>query len=154
VRGFLGLAILVALTAASTPLFWQPIQAVEPKSASYDGKVVLVKDLLEKSKIKLDRDAAPLMVAFVVEGKAYPIIKDDGGRRFFKDENLLNKEYRINGRIIGGTMFQVLSVQSLKDGKPHDIYYWCDICAIRRNEKNACECCGGPMELREELVGK
>jgi hypothetical protein len=34
------------------------------------------------------------------------------------------------------------------------VYSWCDICSIRRGEKNACEFCGGPMELREEPVKK
>jgi len=31
------------------------------------------------------------------------------------------------------------------------VYYWCETCAIRRDypEKGVCECCGGPMELRE-----
>ena len=38
----------------------------------------------------------------------------------------------------------------LVKGELHDIYYWCDICSIRRAEKNLCECCGAPMELREE----
>ncbi len=41
----------------------------------------------------------------------------------------------------------------MKD-EPHDIYYWCDICAIKRFEKKECECCGAPMELREVKVKK
>jgi hypothetical protein len=148
-------AILLVVLLASSPLWWNPCAAApEEKFSVFTGKVTLLKDIIEKSGGKLDRDAAPLMVALVVDGKAYPIIKDDGGRRFFKDERLLNKDYRITGRLVGGTMLQVISVQSLKNGKPHDIYYWCDICAIRRSEKNNCECCGGPMELREEPVGK
>jgi hypothetical protein len=40
-------------------------------------------------------------------------------------------------------------VHSYKDGKLHDVYYWCDICSIRGSELHACDCCGGPMELRE-----
>jgi hypothetical protein len=147
--------ILLVVLLASSPLWWNPCAAApEEKFSVFIGKVTPLKDVIEKSGGKLDRDAAPFLVAFVVDGKAYPIIKDDGGRRFFKDERLLNRDYRITGRLVGGTMLQVISVQSLKNGKPHDIYYWCDICAIRRSEKNDCECCGGPMELREEPVGK
>ena len=92
------------------------------------------------------------MVGLVAGDKTYPIIKDDGGRRFFKDERLLNKEYRITGRLVGGSLLQVISVQSVKNGKPSDIYYWCDICAIRRSEKNDCECCGGPMDLAKSRL--
>ncbi len=148
-------ALVIIAVLASAPLWWRPCTAApEEKLTVFAGKVMTIKDIIEKSGGKLDRDAAPFMVALVAEGKAYPIIKDDGGRRFFKDERLLNKEYRITGRLVGGTMLQVISVQSVKNGKPHDIYYWCDICAIRRGEKNDCECCGGPMELREEPLGK
>lgn len=148
-------AIIVAFVIAAMPVFWQPIAAApEEKPTPFTGKVVLLRGLIEKSGSKLDRDAAPFMVALIIEGKAYIIIKDDGGRRFYKDEKLLNREYRITGRLIGGTLLQVLSVQSMKDGKPHDTYYWCDICAIRRNEKNECDCCGGPLELREEPISK
>ena len=147
-------ALLLALALASSPLWNCSTATPEEKPTTFTGKVVALKDVIEKSGGKIDRDAAPFMVALVVDGKAYPIVKDDGGRRFFKDEQLRNKEYRINGKLVGGTLLQVLSVQSIKDGKPHDIYYWCDICAIRRSEKNDCECCGGPMELREEPIPK
>jgi hypothetical protein len=147
--------IVVAGIVALAPLFWHPLEAApEEKPTTFEGRVVPLKDIIDKSGAKLDRDAAPLLIALVVDGKAYVIIKDDGGRRFFKDDKLLNRDYRINGRVVGGTLLQVLSVQSIKNGKPHDIYYWCDICAIRRNEKNDCECCGGPMELREDLIRK
>jgi hypothetical protein len=148
-------AIVLAGLIAMSPLFWRPLEAApEAKPSAFTGKVVPVKDLTEKSGVKLDRDASPFLVALVVDGKAYLVLKDDGGRRFYKDERLLNREYRITGRLIGGTMLQVLSVQSIKNGQLYDIYYWCDICAIRRNEKKDCECCGGPMELREEPIKK
>ena len=50
--------------------------------------------------------------------------------------------------------FQVVEVQSLIKGVPHDVYYWCDVCSIRRYEKMICECCGGPMDLKETPVKK
>jgi len=146
-------AIVAALMFATLPVWWQPAGADE-KLTIITGKVMPLKDYIEKQGGKLDRDAVPHHMVLVSEGRAWPLIKDDLGRRFFKDEQLLNRDYRITCRIVGGTMVQVISVQSIKDGKPHDIYYWCDICAIRRNEKNDCECCGAAMELREELITK
>lgn len=144
-------AIIIALVSSTLPLW---AVAEEKKYEVYTGKVAPLKGMIEKEGIKLDNDAAALMIGFTVDGKSYPIIKDEGGRRFFKDERLLNRDYRITGKIIGGTMFQVIKVEGIKDGKIIDIYYWCDICAIRRNEKNACDCCGGPLELREEPLAK
>jgi hypothetical protein len=90
------------------------------------------------------------------DGKVYPLVKDGGSRLFFKDPALLNRPMRLTARLLPGSqMLQVLSARSLIKGEPYEIYYWCDICSIKRGEKMAaCECCGGPMELKEEPVKK
>src|SRR5438128_4549519 len=126
------------------------------KDQDFKGKVVPLAGVLEKQGAKLDADAAPHWLALVTDdGKTYPLIKDDGARMFFKDERLLNRPMQLTGRIVPGTNFlQVVTVHSIVKGELNDIYYWCDICAIRRNEKKACDCCGGPMELKEEPVKK
>ena len=146
------------LTAAGLAALACSAEAKEKDDAPsrFTGKVVPLKDLLEKAGSKLDRDAEPFWLALVTaEGKVYPIIKDAGGRRYFKDERLRNREVQITGRLFANTgLLQVLSALGLKDGKAYDLHYWCDICAIKRHELMAYECCGGLMELREEPVGK
>jgi hypothetical protein len=118
------------------------------------GKVVPLKDLLEKIGSRLDADAAPYWLALVTDdGKIYPLIKDEGDRMFFTDPKTRNRPMRLTGRLFAGTdLLQVLDIHSIKDGKLCEIYYWCDICSIRRQVGGICECCGGPMELREVPV--
>jgi hypothetical protein len=71
---------------------------------------------------------------------------------FFKDARLLDRPMRLSGRVLAlGGMLQVTTVHSFIKGVPHEVYYWCDICSIRRNENQLCDCCGAPMELREEV---
>jgi hypothetical protein len=122
------------------------------KPAQFQGKVVPLADVLAKAGARLDADAAPHWLALVAEdGKVYPLVKDDGARLFFKDKALLNRPMRLTGRLVlDSQLLRVSAVHSLHKGKPHEVYYWCEICAIKRGEKNICECCGGPMELREE----
>ena len=127
------------------------------RTEAFDGKVLPLADVLDKAGVKLDRDAAPHWLALVTDdGKIYPLIVDDGSRRFFKDKALLNRKMRLTGRLVPGTNFlQVLGVNSWVNGELHDTYYWCEICAIRRNEKlRQCDCCGGQLELRETPVKK
>jgi hypothetical protein len=140
-------AFLPLLAAAS------PTKA-GPKTAYYKGKVVPLADLAARAGAKLDADAAPFSLALVADdGKVYPLLKDSGSRMFFKDKALLNRPMRLRGRLLPGSqVLQVLAVNSYRDGRLHEIYYWCDICSIRRSEKNICECCGGPMQLHEEPV--
>jgi hypothetical protein len=138
-RGPLRGLLIFALLLTPAPLF-----TAEDGRAVYTGRLIAVYDQSAGMK--------PPAVVLVSEGRVLPILQDEGGRRFFKDRRLFHRDYRIIGRVVGGAFLQVLSVQSVRDGKPHEIYYWCDICAIRRTEMNDCECCGAPMELRETPI--
>jgi hypothetical protein len=126
----------------------------KPKVEQYRGKVVSLAEALKKQGIEIDVDARQHWLALETEaGQLHPLVKDQGSRMFFNDPRLLNRTMNLRGRLIGATgLLQVLHVQSVKESRLHDVYYWCDVCAIRRSslEKSGiCECCGGPMELRE-----
>jgi hypothetical protein len=144
------LFVLCPLLAAQGPA------AKAGKPASFTGKVVPLADLVVKAGGRLDADAAPHWLALVAaDGKVYPLVKDDGSRLFFKDKALLHRPMRLTARTVPGSqLLRVSAVHSLVKGEPHEVYYWCDICSIRRGEKDVCECCGGPMELREVPLGK
>jgi len=126
------------------------------KTEYYKGKVVPLADLVAKTGSRLDPDAAPHWLALVGDdGKVYPLVKDSGSRMFFKDPVLLKRPMRLTGRLLPDShLLQVTAVHSILKGELHEVYYWCDICSIRRSEKNLCECCGAPMELREEPIKK
>ena len=149
--------LLFALLAASLPwLVAGFVASEEPKqnNKEYAGKVVPLTDLLEKDGVKLDKDAGSLALAGD-DGHVYPLVKDAGSRMFFKDKQLLNRPMRLTGRLVAdGKMLQVLQVRSVVNGKLHEPYYWCDICKIKRFEPNNCDCCGAPLEFREEPVAK
>src|SRR5262249_2545009 len=157
------------LLGRSTPLFvlavalasvYAAAPAVKPKGEDkpryFEGKVVPLADVVAKSGTKLDADAAPFWLALVGDdGKVYPLVKDGGSRLFFQDKALLNRPMRLLGKLVpNSTLLRVLGVQSLIKGVPHDVYYWCDVCSIRRGEKMTCECCGGKMDLIEEPAKK
>jgi hypothetical protein len=146
------LTLIAVLVFSLSPLLARP---PEGKNELYKGKVVPLAALLDKQGVKLDADAAPQWLAIVTDdGKTYPLVKDDGSRMFFKDERLLKRPMQLTGRLLAGNMLQVVNVHSIVKRELNDVYYWCDICAIRRNEKKVCDCCGGPMELKEEPIKK
>ena len=147
--------LCVALLVALSPLL-TALAPPEGKPQYFEGKVVPLAELVEKIGSKLDADAAPHWLALVTkEGKTYPLIKDDGSRMFFQDATLLKRSMRLTGRLLPDTdLLQVVEVHSYVKGELHEVYYWCDICSIKRFEKKLCDCCGGPMELREVPVKK
>jgi hypothetical protein len=125
-----------------------------PKAEIFRGEVVALAKLLAEKGVKLDADAAPAWRALkTADGKLYPLVKDAGARMFFKDDAMLNRPLRVTGRLVPGTgLLQIVAVHSEVRGKLHEIYYWCDICTIRCYEPGICECCGAPVERREEPV--
>lgn len=149
------LAIVAAVCAAPW-LVGLAIAQPDAKPTEFAGKVVPLADVLDKDGVKLDPDAAPVALALRTgDGKVHPLVKDPGSRMFFKDKALLNRPMRIAGHLVAdGKMLQVLSVRSVVQGKLHEPYYWCDVCKIKRFEPNDCDCCGAPLEFREEPVAK
>jgi hypothetical protein len=143
-----------AVVIAALLHFAGSAQPEDKPSEHFTGQVIALAKLLEKKGVKLDADAAAVSLALVTEeGKIYPLIKDDGSRMFFLDKTLLDRPMRLIGAVVGQSdLLQVVNVHSLKEGKLHEVYYWCDVCRIRRSEKKDCECCGAPMELREVPV--
>jgi hypothetical protein len=149
-------ALLFALLIGLGPWLVAGVVSEEPKQKNneFAGKVVALADLLDKDGVKLDKDANSLALQGD-DGHVYPLVKDPGSRMFFKDKQLLNRPMRLTGRLVAdGKMLQVLQVRSIVDGKLHEPYYWCDICKIKRFEPNNCDCCGAPLEFREEPVAK
>jgi hypothetical protein len=153
-----GLALLAVIVSCLAPFVYGRMQSnAEPKkSAYYKGKVVPLAGIVEKFGSRLDPEAAPHWLALSSDGgKLYPLIQDDGSRMFFKDPALSNRPMRLTGRLIPGSeLLQVIEVHSVLQGQLHEIYYWCNVCSIKRFEKKICDCCGGPMELREVPVDK
>src|SRR5262249_14324796 len=97
----------------------------------------------------------PRLSLVTADGTNYPLVKDDASAAFFKDPALLNRPMIVTGKLAAdGRTLRVLSFRSVVKGEVCEVYYWCEVCSIRRTEKNICECCGGPMELREVPVKK
>lgn len=157
-RNIKRLAVLIAASAFLLPVLFAP--AAGPKAKSkleyFTGKVVPLKDVLPKFEARLDPDAVPFWLALVTDkGQIYPLIKSDGARMFFKEPKLQNRPMRLTGRLIPDThLLQVIQVHSLHKGELFEVFYWCDICVIKRFEKQDCDCCGAPMVLKEEPLKK
>jgi hypothetical protein len=150
------LGIALALAVILAPV-WFGLAAQESagfKTQHFNGKVVGLSTVLAKAGVKLDADAAPQWLALVTDdGTVYPLIKDAGTRMFFQDPVLLDRPMRLTGRLVPKTsLLQAVNVHSYRQGKLHEVYYWCDICTIKGYEKVKCGCCGAPMELREVAV--
>lgn len=86
----------------------------------------------------------------VADGKLYPFLPTDTAAAVWMDDRYRQRDLQITARLFPQTNFiEVIKFQSWKNGKLHDLYYYCDVCAITASKPGACECCQDPVEFRE-----
>jgi hypothetical protein len=121
------------------------------------GQVTWLADALEERYgIKVDADVALAVVALeTTEGELLPIVKDARGRAFHLDERLRGIDVELLlRRYEGSPVAQVVRVYTLRDGQKFEFDYYCDVCAIVMHELKECECCQGPIRIRERRVSE
>ena len=87
------------------------------------------------------------------DGVFYTLLRTNLSEALFVDERLHQKTLIITGRTFPKThLLEAIRLQSLHDGVLHDLYYYCDTCAIRAAAPGDCVCCQAPVELVEKPV--
>lgn len=134
-----------------------PAESQEPayETVALQGRVVWLADALRRRYgIRTDADVHSAAVALEGDdGRLWPIVKDNRGRAFHKDPRLRGVPLELLvRRYERSPVVQVIAVYRHRDGAKYEIDYWCDICAIPMYELKECECCQGPIRLRERLV--
>jgi hypothetical protein len=140
-----------AKPAKQTP----PAKKPRYKTESLRGSVVWLADALRRRwGVETDADAAHAQVALEADdGVLYPIVKDFRGRAFHLDQRLRDVDMELLvRRYEGSPSVQVVRVYTLKPEGKYELDYWCDVCSIPMYELKECECCQGPVRIRERLV--
>ena len=87
-----------------------------------------------------------------VAGPSYTLVSNQMSTALFVDTNLQSKLLLLKGRIENSTRrFEVTgNLRSIRNGKVHELYYFCDICVIKTSDPGPCMCCREPVYLVEE----
>jgi hypothetical protein len=87
-------------------------------------------------------------------GVYYTLLRTSLSEALFADQRLREKELLLTGKILpNAQIFDVTGIKSIRDGVVHDLYYYCEICAIRTVAPGQCVCCQAPVELVEKPLG-
>src|SRR5688572_6647848 len=88
-------------------------------------------------------------------GVLHTLVSNRLSSALFIDTKLQGRTLLLGGRVFPGTdTFEVTrNLRSIREGKVHELYYYCDICAIKGIEPGPCMCCREPMVLVEALEG-
>ena len=124
----------------------------EAQTVSLRGKVVCLTEELEKLyQIVPDCDTRGHVYTLkTAEGKFYPFLPVDTAAAIWMDERFRQRELQVTARIFPATDFiEVIRLQSWRNDKLYDLYYFCDICNIAAHKPGPCVCCREPVEFRE-----
>lgn len=88
------------------------------------------------------------------EGTVFTLLRTKNSEAFFADERVRAKELIVRGRLFPGTcILDATPLRTVREGKIYDLYYWCDICAIKTVVPGECMCCQKQVELTETPTG-
>ena len=83
------------------------------------------------------------------DGRLYKFLPVDTMTALFTDARVRQRELQIAARLHPGDQLEVIKVQSIKEGKLYDIFYYCDVCSITAYVPGLCPCCRNELEFRE-----
>ncbi len=146
-------ASLLSVGALSLPAQAQDKNSDEDaRTVSLRGRIVCLTEELDKRfNVLPDCDNRHHVYSLkTADGKIYPLLPTDTAAAVWMDERFRQRELQITARAFPNTSYiEVIKLQSWLNGKLHDLYYYCDICAITAFKPGPCECCQEPVEFRE-----
>lgn len=100
--------------------------------------------------------AEPGLVLNTDSGRAFHLVSNRMSLALFVDTNLHHRALRLKGRVSEGqpARFEVTgNLRAIRNGKTVELYYYCDICAIKGSDPGPCVCCREPVRLVEAPPG-
>lgn len=82
-------------------------------------------------------------------GKLYKFLPSDPMTPIFTDSRVRQRELQISARLHAGDQLEIIKVQSIKEGKLYDVFYFCDVCNITAFVPGLCPCCRAELDFRE-----
>jgi hypothetical protein len=153
-RGVVFLCRLLALlgSAAAGSLAEDKQPSALPAQPAANKPVVELKGNLVPASDKPRAD-----MGFKTEsGVVYTLVSNRMSSALFIDTNLQSKTLVLKGRVLPDAhTFEVTgNLRSIRDGKIHELYYYCDVCSIPGSDPGPCMCCREPVYLIEERAGR
>lgn len=82
-------------------------------------------------------------------GRRYPLVRVVTSEALFVDPQLRERDLEITGQVHPNGRLEVIQTRSVRNGRLHDVYYWCETCHIRALAPGPCWCCFQPFEFKE-----
>ena len=148
--GRLLVGLLVTLVLSSPAVAVSPIQDDAYTLAVVRGRAVCLDAAgLEAGALFGCNEASHRFGFAGKDGRLYKFSATDTMTAMFSDPRVRQRELQVTARLRAGDQLEVIKVQSIKEGKLYDIFYFCEVCNIKAYAPGLCPCCRNELEFRE-----
>jgi hypothetical protein len=112
--------------------------AVEPATPSHDRRCI---------------ESPHLFKLAAADGRSFSFMPTDSLTAIFADPRIRQRELQITAQQISKDELELIKVQSFREGKLYDLYYFCEVCNITAYAPGLCSCCRQELEFRETPAG-
>ncbi len=100
--------------------------------------------------LEVGTDSQPVIET--ADGRRLTLTGDPDTMKVLRDDRLKGRDFEVRGQFEGPAKFKVGPIYTdsmwvWKDGKRHQISYWCGVCSIRNYTPGICDCCQDETEL-------
>jgi hypothetical protein len=93
--------------------------------------------------------AGGLIEVRAVDGKTFVVSSTDPMADMLSDSRVRSRDLQITAWVKSKNQVEVIKIQSVKQGKIYDLYYFCEVCNITAYAPGLCPCCRKDLEFRE-----
>lgn len=155
-RQFAGAALLTASAfVGSARGEEQEKPGKAPRNIVVRGRVVCLSEELGRlHQAAADCDRRGHLYALKTSaGELHQFLPTDAAAAIYTDERYRERELQVTARVFAeAPLIEVIKLQSWRDGRLHNLFYFCEVCNIRTHKPGPCDCCQDPVEFREVAV--
>jgi hypothetical protein len=146
-------AAMLAAVALSALAENHPKPSTEAvRTVEMRGRVVCLAEEMHRLNGALLPTEHPHLWGFKTQdGTCYTLLRSKFSEAIFLDERIRQKDLLLKAKLFPQTqVIEVTVIRSIRDGVVQDLYYYCDVCAIKSVSPEICACCQGPVVLTEK----
>jgi hypothetical protein len=140
------LALMLSTGFASTQIPSRPRAAGEGEVVELRGRVVC---LGEGAALGPCDGASHRFALETPGGERHVFRTGDPLTAMFVDDRLRERELVVRARRTPSDELETIKVHSVRNGRLHDLDYFCEVCNVVAYAPGLCPCCRRPMVLRE-----
>ena len=93
--------------------------------------------------------SSPRFALQTKDGQRHAFKSGDALSAMFADERLRERELSVRARKTASGELETIKVHSVRNGRLHDLDYFCEVCNVVAYAPGLCPCCRRAMALRE-----